>query len=65
MNHDGLQHDTAWAASQAILETVAHLLREEEHHDARCEFYRIVKTAIECYDIQSQREVLRLRHSAN
>jgi hypothetical protein len=65
MQFSRLQHDLAFEAGGKLLETVSNALRPEEHKDAFCEFYRIVLAAIEAYEIQAQREAVRLSPSRN
>lgn len=60
MSRERLIHDTAFAAAMNILDTVRHLLREEEYKDAHTTFYDIVKTAIEWLDTMQTRENQRL-----
>jgi hypothetical protein len=60
MSRQRLIHDTAWAAALAVLNSMCHLIREEEHKDAHCEFYKIIRAAMECLDILQTREDIRL-----
>lgn len=62
---DQLRNDVSVAAAQALLETVAHLLREEEHADALAEFGRIVYAALETAEVFSQREAMQCQPSPN
>jgi hypothetical protein len=60
-----LIHDAAWAAARHLTEVVAPCLRGEEQADAFHELYRIVKAALEAYEIQASREAHRLKPSRN
>jgi hypothetical protein len=60
-----LIHDTAWAAALAVLDSVRHLIRDEEHKDAHGCFYEIIKAAIEELDILQAREDMRLLRRAS
>jgi hypothetical protein len=60
MSRNRLIHDTAWAAALAILDSVRHLIREDEHKDAHGVFYEIIKAAIEGLHILQAREDVRL-----
>ena len=48
-------HDVSFAAATAMLEVVASALHPAVHRDFLEEAYRIVKAAIEAYEIQGQR----------
>jgi hypothetical protein len=60
MSRNTLKHDCAFTYGMKILNTVHHLLREEEYKDAHKTFYDIVKDAIEWFDTMQTRENQRL-----
>jgi hypothetical protein len=60
MGRKRLIHDTAWTTALAVLDSVRHLLREEEHTDAHRVFYETIKAGIEALDVMQAREDHRL-----
>ena len=60
MGREQLIHKTAWTAAFIILDSIRHLLREEEYRDAHQHFYEICRGAIEARDVLERRETLRL-----
>lgn len=62
---NSLQHDTAFALAEAVLEIVRPCLRGEECLEAGRMFYEAAKAALEKYEELVARREQRLRPSRN
>jgi hypothetical protein len=63
--NERLIHDVAWAFSHAMLDTVGHLLREEEQREFFAAAYNGARGAIEQYCVQVDRQNRRITPSQN
>jgi hypothetical protein len=55
-----LRHDAAYAAATALLDMVCRALLNSEHKLFHDEAYQIVLACLEAYDMQREREAIRL-----
>jgi hypothetical protein len=55
-----LRHDAARAAATALLDVARNILLNSEHKLFHDECYKIVRAALESYDIMREREAARL-----
>jgi len=65
MSNQRFQHDAAVAIAKACLNVIASCVHPSCHKDAWEEFYMIVKSGIESYEIQTHRMLHRLHPSRN
>jgi hypothetical protein len=60
MGTNRLRHDAAYVCATALLDMACGALMAQEHKDFHDEAYHIVLAALEAYDIQREREAVRL-----
>jgi len=65
MASESVRHDHAWAGAKSVLAVFAPLLREEEEPEAFAEVYARLRALLECYDIQTDRMLRRMKPGRN